>query len=362
MRIERTGPVERLTPQVESFLLAGLGGVSLDQVQSHERTRIDYVCLRGLLAVELKTLEGAPAERTNNFVDSLRTRPDFPMFFGSVPLEAAFKNMAEPEKLRRAALDRVGRTIVNHMKKADSQLAQHAADFPRRTCLKILVLVNEDHPEYDPETVAWVVQRELGRVLDGQRRYANTDAVLYLTERHGQALGGRIAFPICAIHGPAMELQPWKEDVLGHVVRRWSTFHGRPLHMVDQDELSFETIDHVPDQMPRHELWRLQYRRNPYLAHLSDDQLRDEFDEVMLVTELWGMKGSPIKLDMEAATVAMERFTHIQIEMHNRALPISRFDHSFDRQLAAAARLNLPARAVKWLHQLEADLQKRRGS
>jgi hypothetical protein len=355
MRIERSGPVERLTPRVEKFLIDSLGGISLDAVHSHERTRIDYVCIRSLIAVELKTLDGDPSQRTNNFVDTLRDRPDFPTFFGPVPLEAAFKNMEGPQQLRRAVLDRLGRTIVTHMKKANDQLRQHSLDYPRKNQLRILLLINEDHPEYEPQTVAWVVQRELARENDGVYRYSHIDAVVYLTERHGQEVEGRIALPICAIHGPEIEMRPWKEDVLAHVVSRWSNFNNRPLHMFEDGDQPFETIEHVPDKMPRHEMWRVEYRRQPYLKALTDEQLRDEFDEVILVTTLFGIKGSPIRLDPTAAMPAMERFTHIQIEMHDRALPMERFAFEFKRELAAAARLKLSSEVVAWLHELNED-------
>ena len=327
----------------------------MDEVHSHEQTRIDYACLRGLVAIEMKTLEGDPSERTNNFIDTLRDRPDFPTFFGSVPLEAAFKNMDGPEKLRRALMERLGRSIVTHMKKANQQLRQHSKDFPRRNRLELLVLINEDHPEYEPQSVAWIIQREMCREVDGAPRYNHIDAVLYFTERHGQAVDGRLAFPISAIHGPAIEEQPWKSDVLTHIVTRWSRFNDRPLHMSEDDDAPFDTIEHVPDEMPLHDLWRLQYRRQPYLQRLSDEQLRDEFDEVIVMTTLFGIKGSPIKLDHMAAMPAFERFTHIQIEMHERALPMERFAYDFERELAAAARLKLPSAVIAWLHELNQE-------
>lgn len=360
MRIERTGLVEKLTPRVTQFLVEALGGVSLDDIQSAERRRIDYACLRGLVAVEVKTLEGNPAERTNNFVDSLRDRPDFPIFFGSVPMEAAFENMEDPDALRRTAVDRLGRTIVTHLKKANDQLNRHALDFPRPNRASIVVLINEDHPEYDPQTVGWLVQREFAREDDRGARYPSIDAVLYFTERHGQVRDGLIAFPTAAIHGPNIDFDNWKAGLLDHVVHRWAAWNGRPLKAIDDDEAAaFEAFDHVPEAAPRHERWRLDYRRKPYLRPFTDDALRDRFDEVMLVTTLWGTKGSPIKLDMAAAMVAMEQFTHIQVEMHDRALPMTAFAHKIERQLAAAVRLNLPQAAIDWLQELDKDVQDR---
>lgn len=358
MRIERSGSIKKLTPRIERFLVDALGGVSLDEIQSAERRRIDYACLRGLLAVEVKTLEGDPAERTNNFVDGLRDRPDFPIFFGSVPMEVVIKNMDDPDALRLAAINRLGRAVVTHLKKANDQLARHVLDFPRPNRVRIVLLINEDHPDYDPQTVAWLVQREFGREDDRGPRYADIDAVMFVTERHGQVIDGLLTFPTVVIEGPNMEADAWKAELLDHVVRRWATWNGRPVKSLEEEDApAFETFDHVPDVAPAHERWRLDYRRKPYLKPLSDDALRDTFDEVMLVTTLWGIKSSPIKPDMEAAMVAMERFTHIQVEMHDRALPITVFGHEFERQLAAAARLCLPQNAIDWLHALEREIE-----
>ena len=174
---------------------------------------------------------------------------------------------------------------------------------------------------------------------------------------------GLIAFPTAAIHGPNINLDPWKERLLDYVVRRWAEWNGRPLKALHSDDAAaFEAFDHVPESAPRHERWRLDYRRNPYLKPLTNDALRDRFDDVMLVTTLWGIKGSPVKMDMAAAMVAMEQFTHIQVEMHDRALPMTAFNHEFERQLAAAARLKMPQAVVDWLYALEADIRDHAGA
>lgn len=76
MRIERTGPVEPLTPRVERFILEALHGHSLDDPDNSEQLRPDYACLRGLVAIELKTLEDDDEERVENLVEQLHRRPD----------------------------------------------------------------------------------------------------------------------------------------------------------------------------------------------------------------------------------------------------------------------------------------------
>lgn len=357
MRIERTGSIAKLTPRVIAFLLNDLGGVALDDVQSPEEERIDYECLRGLLAIELKTLEGDPGQRTDNFVDGLRGRPDFPTFYGSVSTEAAFANMADAETLRRDLNQRIGRPLVTHLKKANSQLASHDKRFPDRTRVRVMLLVNEDHPEYHPETVGWVVSQAFRqRRENGQPRFDHIDAVIYLSERHATPAADRIAFPTITILGPASVECEWKERVLDEFVERWARYNGVPLILSKNAFPEFVALEHVPDQMTRSAAWELSYRRNPYFRHLSDPQLRDEFDEVMVLVTLFGVKGSPQKLPLEQAAVVFERFAHVQSEMHERALPMEAFAHEPDRQIAAAVRLKLAEPVIAWLRKLNADL------
>jgi hypothetical protein len=66
MRIERKGTVAKLTPRLERFFIKALGGESLDDILHAEARKADFRCLRGLLAIELKTLEQDGARRIDN--------------------------------------------------------------------------------------------------------------------------------------------------------------------------------------------------------------------------------------------------------------------------------------------------------
>src|SRR6056297_2378952 len=98
MRVERRGGVERLTPRVERFLIEALRGISMDEAKSSEARRVDYSCLNGLVAVEIKSLEEDPSGRLNNLTDELREREDWPTFLGSVPIKSIVNQLEDSPK------------------------------------------------------------------------------------------------------------------------------------------------------------------------------------------------------------------------------------------------------------------------
>jgi len=360
MRIERTGPVEPLTPRVERFIREALWGKSLDEMQGSEELRADYVCLRGLVAIELKTLEDDGQERIDNLVDQLRERPDWPMFLGSAPLQSFIQNTDDPDGLGKRVLERIGRGITRPLQKANRQLEAHEINFPKKNLVKLLILVNEDHETYDPHTVAYVLWHAVRREeTDGNARFGHVDAIIYFTERHATVLQNLLTFPVTVVEGAGTYHAPWKSEVVEFIQRRWIAFCGYPELSAQPDINEFTTIDHIPEQAPRHERWRTDYRRNPYLKSLPRERLRDIFDEIMLLSTLSFLKNPPFKVQKEQTAEVMERFTHMMLEMADRAIPATEFTHSPERDVAASRRLGLPATVETWIWELEADKKHR---
>lgn len=351
MRIERNGAAERLTPRVERFLKECLGGVCQDDVQSPEQRRVDYVCRGGLLAVEIKTLEEDASERLGNLTDELRELEEWPMFYGAWPVESILKNFADPVLIKQRLLNRLGRAIVTHLKKANKQLIAHASLFPRKNLVRTVVLINEDHDVYSPEIVAHIVGHALQKREAGKLMLGDIDGILYFTERHATMINGQIAFPILHLQGPGVVAAPWKAEVISSAVDRWSEFTRSDLYDTG-DVRQFEAIEAVPDTMKRHEYWALCYRRQPYLKGHTQEQLRDLWDEVMVVSVLNFATASPLRHDHDATMLAMEKQTHLQQEIGTRGLPLGAFAIDRDRFVAAGRRLNLPDEAIAWLETL----------
>jgi hypothetical protein len=348
MRIERKGPVAKLTPRLERFFIEALGGESLDDILDAEARRADFRCLRGLLAIELKTLEQDASQRLHNLTADLGQRPDWPVFYGSAPIEPFLKHMQDPEQVKRRFVDRIGRAVNDHVSKADKQLAAHEATFPRKNMVKLMVLANEDHEIYDPAMVGYLTQRLLLRQENGCLLYPHIDAVIFITERHATALDDQIAFPILCIDGHSMTSAPWKNEVINILMARWARWNGAELYHSDLQAHKFQAVDHIPEHMKRNEHWQLEYKRMPYMAGFTEEQLRGRFDEIICMSSLRFLKNSPLKPSDDAVSWSLSSMSHIMLEMGWRGIPITQFMYDAERLAAAARRLQLPRDVIDW--------------
>jgi hypothetical protein len=158
-----------------------------------------------------------------------------------------------------------------------------------------------------------------------------------------------MTFPIVSIEGAPIEQAVWKRDVLNLILRRWGTWSGGHVHYVDDNSTNFDTIEHVPKNMKRFEKWELDYRRNRYMKSFTKDELRDRFDEIMAVSTLKFVKGSPETPIDEAVIWSMSSMSHIMLEMGWRGTPLTDFHQKPKRLALAAKRLGFGERVVTWL-------------
>lgn len=359
MRVERRGKVEALTPRLIKFMVEVLGGQSIDELLPPQDRRIDYICLRGLLAIEVKTLELDARERMDNLTNELQRRPDWPEFFGAWSIESVLSNLGEPDLVRRRIVNRIGRAAVNHLKKADKQLSAHTERASRKNLVRVLLLVNEDHVEYDPHTVGYVLQHELHvRRRESPSAYDAVDAILYVSELHAMIVDSEVAFPLLTVEGPSMGEAIWRRTVVAHFAERWAEWMtGGPLRVGNVGNDSFEPIEHVPEKEKRQARWQRDYRRAPYLRPLNTEQLREKWDEATVLNLLKLHKKSPMRESISNAQALMEQFAHLLEEIAHRGVSLVDLRYEAGRHPAAARRLKIPPEAIAWLEQLERKSQ-----
>ncbi len=362
MRVEHSKPLQPVTPRLISFLEQALSGQCLDDYHDPETEHIDYVCLNGLLAVEVKSLEGEPGVRVDNFVETLRRRPDFPPVFEAATLDTIAARMENPAQIIADVVGRIGRTIVTHLKKANDQLLAHTIDYPRKNIFRLVIIVNENHAEYAPDVVLKVLKKEMNRQERGGFRYENIDAVWYITERHSTLVEGRLVLPILTVTAPGIRHCEWKPAVVDYVVKKWASFGSGEFFEDAGDPGAYVASEYVPETMKRHEAWAVNYRRDPYFRTESDERVKEIFEEITLITRVYMTHGSPIVRDPEKVMINFAHFTHIREEMKIRGILFSDIPITLEREIAAARRLRMPEVAIDWLKAMHTEREHRRPS
>ena len=336
------------------FLHDALSGIALDDIQHPSQRRPDFSCLRGLLVIEVKSLVEDATQRISNVTEELEKREDWPIFYGAWPMDSVLRNLKDPDPVRWRMIERIGRAIKNHLKKASKQLAAYAADNPRLNQVRVVVLINEDLGIYHPNLVVPTIQEALVRQEDNVPKYKSIDAVLYMTERHAVRDDNNIAHPFITIPGRTMANSPWKNSVLEFLVRRWCQWEGARYIATDPTDPtafvnSFVTLDHIPDQMRRQDAWRLAYRRSPYMRSWKYEELLELWDKLAILDMFALIKDSPIKRSDADIAKSLERFTHLLEEIAHRGLTAEMFDGESDRLIDAGKRMGIPSVGLAWL-------------
>jgi|TARA_R100000501_G_C2573235_1_gene79300 hypothetical protein len=163
----------------------------------------------------------------------------------------------------------------------------------------------------------------------------------------------KLTFPIISVEGPSLYTHLWKRDVIEQLFRRWAMWNETPVFDGDPADAKFSTIEDIPSEMPRHEIWRLNYRRDPYLQNLSTAELRNHFDDVQATMMLSTLRSAPIKLTQRSAQRALELFTHVTVEMNERGISAPEFSHDPERMAKAATRMGMPTVVASWFRNMK---------
>jgi hypothetical protein len=286
VHVERRGGPPDLQTAFTHFLVQHLKGRLLDDHKDEEAKLgkfPDFACFRDLVLIEMKHLESEQNARVNDTYKKTVLPGEEPVFYGTRRVD--LEKLSNGEEINLAILNKLAQTVETQLRKANRQFGEYRTRNPRKNSLSICLILNSQIDEFSPDIVMHAVHRKM-RPTDGGVRFPHIDAVINISEKHFQQLpDGRIAFPIATVIGaPAIE-QRWKMRLVDCVAQKWSEFRtggspvaGRP----DQ----FEPIDDVPDTMKRHEVWKLAYKRNPYLSALTAKQLKLHFHRCVALNSL----------------------------------------------------------------------------
>jgi hypothetical protein len=244
------------------------------------------------------------------------------------PLEHVLAYLPDRDAIRAEIYERVTRSIERAFKKADHQIAGTKTLFQLQAPVGVLVLLSGSIDIFSPEILAQrVSQMLLKRSQGGEIRYPNVQWACIVSETHYAPLGGTLkAMPMIEIAGPTADNYPGSATILDDLRARWAKHCGHqlfiasPKRVADSAFRSF-TADgpETASNVPRHDLWRREYRAEPYLAKLDAGELREYAVTLFHKLKPCFIKGAE-KPAEDVARAYMVQWTHLLEEVNRRGV------------------------------------------
>ena len=337
MRLERHGCAPDLEAAFKEFVVSVLGGHALDDDRDQEASEgkfPDFTWLGGIVLIEMKSLETDQHDRLNEVLEKHIKPTEKPFFYGGREAHHILNEVSNGAEISAAIMNKLSRTIETHLSKANRQFSSYRVRHPRKNSVTVCVILNASLREFTPEVVLKAIHGKMKADRHGGARFPLIDAVLYISEKHYRRLSdGRVGLALGMYEGAGLLSHPWKHQFVERIAAAWSQMRTGSA-VVESDDLNdFDLVHDIPDQMKRHEVWALEYQRNPYMRSWTVDRLRIAFQRCIAVKSLTLLKGSWPKPDRQSIIEGWRFFKHLVEETNRRGLDL----RLLDQKLLSAA-------------------------
>ncbi|MDO8437927.1 MAG: hypothetical protein Q7S69_07220 [Nitrosomonadaceae bacterium] len=301
---------------------------SLDFPQDpRQRRKADFLLAGRNVVVEIKTLTVDTSHKIEPAVEKHRNREEFPLFYGTADLRKVLSHLPDGEDVYRRIYLSITRSVEDAVRSAEEQISHTRHVLKLSDSAGVLVILNESVQLLNPTIVAHRVASLMRRERTGNSSSEKLDFVWLLFESHALREATDIpAFPIMLISGERSAQFPWFGTFQDDLVNQWAAFNN--VAVIDSgnqtpNSLKFTATEElhspIPTQLPRQEVWRRQYRSQPYMRHLSDAAVLEHGGKIIKRLMPYFLKGGPGYIT-EVVNPLLEEFTHFQEEASHRAL------------------------------------------
>lgn len=299
------------------FAMSLPGAEAIDELRldTSNGQRADYLWCDRSVIVEVKTLRGDPQAKVDKAIDELSKRKEFPLIYGSAPLDKVLSQLPDGAELLRKLLQAAMRVVESAFRDAKGQIANTKKLLGMDDALGILVLLNPDIEALDPVNAG----KEISRLMQRRQQEWAVDVVWLLSEAHF----AYDAHPCIIIEGDSIDRFPWAGAYASQLNESWAAFNNSAMLTSDATliaDMRFQrTSDRVTGPLTNEQRWRANYRANPYLAKIDDDAVRVFGHRAVTDLMPYLLVGGPRKSMVELEPL-MERWTHFLEEASNRGL------------------------------------------
>ena len=301
--------------------------ISEDQLAGGKRA--DFLLDNGGIILEVKSLVKDPGYKVEERLNPHREREDFPVFYWDADLADVLSYLPDGEAIKSEIFHAITRPVQGALEKADDQIAATKDALELSNGCGVVVILNEDVGVLEPKLIAAKTSQMLLKKKDGRTRYGHIAYVWIISESHSmEQPDGIECLPLILMEGSTADQFPRASDVLDEMQSKWAAFENIPLRHIGNtanfDGLNFEQREHnkpaeVETKIPRHELWRREYRNDPYLRQLAKPDFLAHAGRIMSSLAPQFLKGRK-KLPEDKAHQLMIGWTHVLEEAEYRHL------------------------------------------
>ena len=220
-----------LEERFNKFLGQLEGAENIDTLFSEEKIqsgkRADFLLKNRQIILELKTLKTDPEEKVETLLELYRECPEFPIFYGELPLNRVLSCHPKGEEILHRIADALTRSVQGAMEKADDQIRATKDALNIEQACGIVAILNDNIDILSPKLLVRAVNKFLLKKKDNGFRYTNISCVWIASERHRLATSGTIQhLPLILLEAPAWGAYAEIESYLHDLQAAWACFNG----------------------------------------------------------------------------------------------------------------------------------------
>lgn len=281
---------------------------------------------------ELKSLKTNTEDKIEAILRPYEDTPEWPHFYGEQDLQKILTFLPDKEKINARLFNAVTDSIEGIVEKANRQIRTTKRTFNLPSAGGLLIILNDLVDILSPKMLAGRVRRCFHkRTATGDVRFPEITFAWAINMAHyTQVTPSLKAMPLLIM--PSGQPDPHNiEAFLNNLGKKWAAFEGVPHFETDADrfkKLEFRKFSDDKKETglkPRHAVWRLQYKKNPYLRSLSKEELLLHGQKIMSRAGRMIYVKAKSRPSNELRGEVMSQFTHFIEEMNYRAIDMREF-------------------------------------
>jgi hypothetical protein len=258
--------------------------------------------------------------------------PEWPHFYGEQEIQKILNFLPDKDKINARLFNAVTDSIEGIIEKANRQIRTTKRTFNLASAGGLLIILNDLVDILSPDILARRVRKCFHkRTATGEIRFPEVTLVWAINAAHYTQITPTLkGMPLLIM--PSGLPDPNNIDGFVQTLdKKWSAYEGKPFLITDDDTFEKSEFRKFSDDakkkapMPRHEVWRLQYKENPYLRSLSKEELLQHGQKVIARSGRMISVKAKQKPSKELMDELGSQFTHFLEEMNFRAIDMREF-------------------------------------